>query len=318
MREFCCHESETGVAGQPAIPVPIPLRQEHFHSPVFDFAGMHSFLLTSAISGFCLCRRKVVQKTDSSVRRIHKSDESIIRKEIELRANENLGHESVPGNSMQRTRTGRIAGFFCGLVTVLFLISAAVTATVCFRPLYYADIGPMHLEEASGLTKEQIRRNYDALIDYNMVWNRDELVFPDLPMSEEGAVHFREVKQIFDGLQILFGITAVLLLSILIGGRKGDRWWLRIAGWTAVALPFVLGVLAMAGWEHFFVMFHQLVFANDYWLFDPVTDPVILILPDTYFLQCAVMIFVLVLAGGVICLLAGRRRGTEERQRRKP
>lgn len=207
----------------------------------------------------------------------------------------------------QWKKPGAAGNLFCILVTVLLLISGAVTLTVCFRPLYYADIGPMHLEEISGLTKEQIRENYDALIDYNMVWHRGELEFPDLPMSEGGAIHFREVKRIFDGLQILFVLTAAAFALILFHFRGRPKPWLAPAGWTAVVLPFVLGILALVGWDRFFVTFHQLVFNNDYWLFDPATDPVILILPDTFFLQCAVMIFALVLTGGVILIFAGRR-----------
>ena len=45
---------------------------------------------------------------------------------------------------------------------------------------------------------------------------------------------------------------------------------------------------------------------NDYWLFDPATDPVINILPDLYFLHCAVMILVLMILGSILCAWAYR------------
>ena len=41
-----------------------------------------------------------------------------------------------------------------------------------------------------GYSEEEIRENYDALIDYTMAWKDGDLVFPTLPMSEKGKIHF--------------------------------------------------------------------------------------------------------------------------------
>ena len=42
------------------------------------------------------------------------------------------------------------------------------------------------------------------------------------------------------------------------------------------------------------------MFSNDYWLFDERTDPVINILPDEFFLHCALLIILLILAASLI------------------
>lgn len=55
------------------------------------------------------------------------------------------------------------------LCLALFIISASVTITLNFRPLYYHDISSLKIEETSGFSKKVIRENYDALIDYNSV-----------------------------------------------------------------------------------------------------------------------------------------------------
>jgi integral membrane protein (TIGR01906 family) len=44
------------------------------------------------------------------------------------------------------------------------------------------------------------------------------------------------------------------------------------------------------------------MFRNDYWIFDEATDPVIMILPDAFFLHCAVMIILLILIGSLLCM----------------
>lgn len=41
--------------------------------------------------------------------------------------------------------------------------------------------------------------------------------------------------------------------------------------------------MTAVNWEAVFIMFHKIMFRNDYWLFDEALDPVITILPDTFF-----------------------------------
>ena len=82
------------------------------------------------------------------------------------------------------------------LCLALFIISASVTITLNFRPLYYHDISSLQIEETSGFSKKVIRENYDALIDYNQFFYSGKLKLT-LPMSREGKIHFEEVKRIF-------------------------------------------------------------------------------------------------------------------------
>ena len=195
-----------------------------------------------------------------------------------------------PGNSVM-----------AALVLTLFLFSASVVLVLNLRPLYYADMVILKLEDEAGLPADVIRKNYDVLIDYNQIWNRNTLVFPDFPMSESGTVHFREVKRIFDGIQILFAATLLLLPAVwILMRKKSDYRPLAAAGILSVLLPVMAGTACAVNWERFFVVFHHLLFRNDYWLFDPAEDPVIRILPDTYFLHCALLILVCIVSGSVI------------------
>lgn len=192
------------------------------------------------------------------------------------------------------------------LAMVLLLISAAVTLTLNFRPLYYFDIEHLHIPESSGYSEEEIRGNFDALIDYNSVFNKDRLSFPSMAMSETGEIHFEEVKNIFSALQITAMSLSLPVLGVLVWKLKTkDYFALKLSGALAVILPAVLGLLIMLNWDGFFVLFHKIFFNNDYWIFDSRTDPVISILPDMYFLHCAVMILLLVVLTAVILWTAG-------------
>lgn len=83
---------------------------------------------------------------------------------------------------------------------------------------------------------------------------------------------------------------------------------MKLAGILTLIVPSICGILVAVNWERAFVLFHEIAFSNDYWLFDPVTDPVILILPDTFFLHCAVMILLLTAAGAAACFFTGVRK----------
>ena len=50
----------------------------------------------------------------------------------------------------------------------------------------------------------------------------------------------------------------------------------------------------LVGFDSFFTYFHQLLFPGDTsWVFDPLVDPVIYILPEDLFLHCFVLFFLL-------------------------
>jgi len=59
--------------------------------------------------------------------------------------------------------------------------------------------------------------------------------------------------------------------------------------------PVVIGLMGLLmGFDQFFVLFHTVLFPGDStWLFDPVKDPVIYILPEEFFLHCFILFFVL-------------------------
>lgn len=200
-----------------------------------------------------------------------------------------------------------------GLILFLCLVCVSVTITLNFRPLYYMDMKLLHISEDSGYSDEVIKKNYDVLIDYNNVWHTETLDFPDFPMSESGRIHFEEVKKVFGvfeyGAIILLPISIVII--VIANKRKLGRMF-AAAGICSIGIPAALGLLIASNWEWVFVTFHKLVFRNDYWLFDPNTDPVILILPDAFFMHCAAMILLLVLAGSAAFFATWKR--TKNRQ----
>lgn len=190
----------------------------------------------------------------------------------------------------------KISDLLIGIIFTLLFISLAVVITINFRPLYYMDIDFLNIDETSGFDKANIIENYNALIDYSSPFFQEELIFPSLAASESGLFHFVEVKNIFTAFYILGAITLILGIIIIVQkARNKDFSYLLVSAITAIVLPNLLGLFMSLDFDRTFYLFHKLFFNNDYWIFDPVTDPVITILPDTFFMHCAIMIILLVL-----------------------
>lgn len=207
------------------------------------------------------------------------------------------------------------------LVLTLAIIGSSVVGTLSFRPLYYHDMKAMEISAYTGLSEEEIRENYDALIDYNMAWTDGDLEFPTLPMSENGKTHFIEVKEIFDAFKYLAVFGGILgVAGIVFMTKKKEYRYLKMTAIVSCGLPVMLGILVALFWDKVFVIFHELFFNNDYWIFDYRTDPIILLLPDEFFMHCAFLIFGGVLSGAAVCLVSYavlRKRNSREGESKK-
>ena len=184
-----------------------------------------------------------------------------------------------------------VAAFLC----TLGIFSMAIVFTLHFRPLYYFDIDHLDIPATSGYSEEVIRRNYD------------ELTFSDFIMSEKGEIHFEEVKRIF--LNIEYASFVLVPLTLLLTAwqiRKKNAPFFAVLSAFPTFLVVIVGSLVALNWDFCFVLFHKILFRNDYWIFDPACDPVITILPDAYFLHAAALILLCVLAASLFSLLLFR------------
>ena len=190
------------------------------------------------------------------------------------------------------------------VLVAALVISASVTVTLFDRGAYARLQDRLGLPEAAGVSEEELLANYNALIDYNSVFFAGPLEFPTFAMSDAGRIHFEEVKRIFSAFQAMAIVSAALTaLCCAFLLRRRRRRFLALGGVLAVAVPAgVLAAMGAAGWDRFFVLFHQLFFNNEFWVFDARTDPVILILPDEFFLECLVRIIVCIVSSSALLI----------------
>ena len=186
----------------------------------------------------------------------------------------------------------------------LFVIGSSVIITMNIKNIYYNDIDKLNIESLIDLSREDIIENYDYLIDYNLSWNAGEFELPSLPSSPNGKIHFEEVRDIFQNVKVLTIITGIISI---IGGilqiRKGQFKFLRNASILIVIMPILLAIPIAINFNACFIMFHKIMFSNDYWIFNPIIDPVINMLPEAFFMHMGVAILAIMIVGSAILQL---------------
>lgn len=182
-------------------------------------------------------------------------------------------------------------GLVCLIVALLTL---AITLTINARWLYQFDIMHLNLLDYTTLSDKELLHNFDQLMQYlNTPWIHN-LKLDDFPVSASGALHFYEVKRLFllnYGLLIVTVVPSVFYVRRLI---KQKRLWTLIQPFKlAMVVPIVIAFLMAVNFDQFFITFHGLFFNNDAWIFNPATDPIINVLPETFFLHCFILFFIL-------------------------
>lgn len=209
----------------------------------------------------------------------------------------------------------RLLSVLCMICVCLFLLTVSIGLPIYIRPFYYAHIGTYDLAGLSGYSEAQIREAYDEVLDYLTLPGR-EFGTGELPHSPEGKSHFEDCKVLFDlNASILLGSGCILVVLFAMRNRWGAYRLGKHSAllWAAVLLltaPIMIGCLAALDFDRAFVVFHSIFFpGKTNWVFDWYQDPIIRVLPQDFFRNCAILIGVGLVAMAVgILVWEGKRK----------
>ena len=202
--------------------------------------------------------------------------------------------------------TAKISSVLTSIATALAVLTGAIAAPLLLRPFYAWHIGPLHLDGVLGLGRSEILAAYDDVMDY-CLGLRSNFAAGVLPYSTTGAAHFADVRALFLLDLSVLAASLVVLAGLAIWRKKAGfrnyRFCSHSPGfWSACGLGTVfllIGLLATINFHRAFTAFHTVFFpGKSNWIFHVGTDPIIL-LPQDYFRNCALLIL------GTLLLLCG-------------
>ncbi len=211
--------------------------------------------------------------------------------------------------------------FFDVFISVLLCIALFVcTLTfsiglpIYIRPFYYSHIEPLGLPAATGYTAEEIKASYDELLDYLTLPHR-EFGTGVFRHSEQGKAHFEDCKDLFNLNFFGFLVSATIIAVIFLLNRKkkirlckiGKMGMPAVTGTASLSLFGIIGFLVAVNFNAAFDIFHKLFFTGkENWLFYEKLDPIILALPQQFFINCAVLICVSIITISVLLIVFDR------------
>ena len=209
-------------------------------------------------------------------------------------------------------KQSKLLALAVALVTAVLVVSGSIAVPILCRPFYYAHIQALSLPERTGLPAEQIQEAFNQMLDF-CLGLRSDFAAGVLPWSESGRDHFADVRGLFQLDLLLLAGSAAALLVLLAFARKARRTPARLLGrspgfWAAAGLAagfLAVGIWAATDFQRAFVVFHTLFFpGKTNWIFDWRTDPIILLLPETFFRNCALLILGLLVFWCAVLILA--------------
>lgn|GEM_PF-387852 len=178
------------------------------------------------------------------------------------------------------TRRERLAGVLLALWIIIVMV-----LVVTFLPWFYDAVTVRFgVPELTGLSASLCQENYHQIVSYLSVFHTGPLQTTSFTFSKSAAIHFADVRHVFLVMQVLAVILPVVMYALVRHSvREGRLLWTRVAVWVMIVPGGLTAILALSSFDTAFTLMHKILFHNDYWLFNPVTDPSINLFPEALF-----------------------------------
>lgn len=208
----------------------------------------------------------------------------------------------------------RLFTILFGILFALFIVSFGIAFPILFRPFYYWQINSsiIPIGEASVYWKPEwdystIKQAYNEVLDFCCFpWDK-EFSAGVFKFSSDGASHFADCKGLFMLDFIVLGLTFFGVGTLHILKRKKIIEFTKLFNrsvyfWSGVTIVsvflIILVAILIAGFDKAFETFHAIFFpGKGNWIFYYDVDEIINVMPEEFFLSCAICIGSLIFAG---------------------
>jgi len=216
---------------------------------------------------------------------------------------------------------GNIAKWLFIFSLPALLISAAVNFEFNSLWLYRNGFEKYNVSEATGLDKAELEKVAGGLIDYFN--SRDEYI--SLTVVKDGeplelfnqreVAHLKDVKALMQlnhrlllGTAVYVGVYAGISLFWRRKRYRRQLAWATVIG-SSIALGMIIALGAgsmLLDFNELFTRFHLVAFTNELWMLDPATDYLIMLFPEGFWYDSAVLLGqITAAAAGILCGIGG-------------
>jgi integral membrane protein (TIGR01906 family) len=202
------------------------------------------------------------------------------------------------------------------LCVPLMLLSASLAWVMNSQWWYMRGFDTYDVENVTGLERAELQKAASGLIEY---FNSDEQ-YIDIQVIKNGETmalfnerevqHLKDVKGLFqmDYIVLLVSAIYVITFGFFLFWRKQFRpfaWGLLRGGVLTLAIVLALGIGSLFDFDQLFWQFHLLSFSNDFWLLDPTKDYLLMLFPQGFWYDSALLIVGATAFLAIIAVVAG-------------
>lgn len=184
----------------------------------------------------------------------------------------------------------------------VLLLTISISAAANCPLLYQYGFAKYDIAKVTGIDNSELNKAARGIISY---WNNgDEKI--DITVIKNGQPftlfndrevgHLVDVKALFRfAYKCLLGslIYALIFLGLALFLWKDRKLLAQGLVWGSgfsILLIIILAVASLINFQWLFWQFHLLSFANDLWLLDPATDYLIMMFPEGFWFDAAIII----------------------------
>ncbi|MEA3422290.1 MAG: TIGR01906 family membrane protein [Bacillota bacterium] len=183
---------------------------------------------------------------------------------------------------------------FIGLLLFLFILINVVEVYTFNHDYYLSEFDKYDVYKDVDLGRDGVYYASGEIISY-LKNDRNDLnvVYEGVDVFNQREIsHMVDVKRIFTFLKYakIFSVLLGILMIVLDKSVKTVVWSLIYTGMHSLIMMSAVIVVAINDFTSAFIKFHEMFFSNDLWLLNPMTDRLIQMLPEGFFLDMALSI----------------------------
>ena len=179
------------------------------------------------------------------------------------------------------------------LIFILIIISGSLNFIVRSSLIYDYNISTYSIEKRTSLSLEKIKEINLEIRSY--FFNEKELLDIDIYSNKE-ILHMKDVKSV---MNFIFDISKILsIVFCILTFVLYSYFRVYIYKLIFYSLSLFLSILVFLGtsfllfFQELFIIFHQIAFNNDLWILNPNEDYLLMMYPEDFFRDVAILILV--------------------------
>ena len=177
------------------------------------------------------------------------------------------------------------------LIFILIIISGSLNFIVRSSLIYDYNISTYSIEKRTSLSLEKIKEINLGIRTY--FFNEKELLDIDI-FSNKEILHMKDVKSV---MNFIFDISKILsIVFCILTFVLYSYFRVYIYKLIFYSLSLFLSILVFLGtsfllfFQELFIIFHEIAFNNDLWILNPNEDYLLMMYPEDFFRDVAILI----------------------------